>query len=53
MQISFLLQSVTKLQKPANFLSQRIKEMDDVQNELDKINGSKADAIKKIALMFK
>jgi hypothetical protein len=27
--------------------------MDDVQNELDKINGSKADAIKKIALMFK
>jgi hypothetical protein len=42
---SFLSQSITKLEKTIN-LSETIKEINDIQEKLNKINGSKVDALK-------
>jgi hypothetical protein len=43
---NFLSLSITKLVKTTNSLSETLKEIVDIQDELDKINGSEADAVK-------
>jgi hypothetical protein len=42
----FLSQPITKLEMTTNLLSETIKEINDIQDKLKKINGSKADAVK-------
>jgi hypothetical protein len=42
---SFLSQPVTKLEKTTNLLSETIKEIN-IEDKLNKINSSKADAVK-------
>jgi DNA-binding protein Fis len=43
---SFLSQSTTKLKKTTNLVSETIKAINDYQDKLNKINGSKADTVK-------
>jgi hypothetical protein len=43
----FLLQSTAKLEKTANLLSKTITEFNDIQDKLNKINCSAADAVNK------
>lgn len=43
---SFLSLSIAKLVKTTNSLSETLREIVDIQDELVKINGSEADAVK-------
>jgi hypothetical protein len=43
----FLSQSIRKLEKTTNPLSETIKEINDFQDKLSKTNGSKADTVKR------
>jgi hypothetical protein len=43
---SFLLQSITKLEKTTNLLTDTIKEINNIQDKLNEINSSNADAVK-------
>jgi hypothetical protein len=49
---SFLSQPVTKLEKATNLLSQTIREINDVQDKLNKTNGSTVNAGNKIGSCF-